>query len=56
MLAILFAHAVATALAPLLVYRWGRMAFYPLSLVPLGSLVWVALNWPGPGQARSIEV
>ena len=56
MLAILFAHAVATALAPLLVYRWGRMAFYPLSLVPLGSLVWVALNWPGPGQARSINV
>ena len=56
MLAILFAHAVATALAPLLVYRWGRMAFYPLSLVPLGSLVWVALNWPGPGQARSIDV
>ena len=56
MLAILFAHAVATALAPLLVYRWGRMAFYPLALVPLGSLVWVALNWPGPGQARSIDV
>ncbi len=56
MLAILFAHAVATALAPLLVYRWGRMAFYPLSLVPLGSLIWVALNWPGPGQARSITV
>ncbi len=56
MLAILFAHAVATALAPLLVYRWGRMAFYPLSLVPLGSLVWVALNWPGPGQAHSITV
>ena len=38
MLAILFAHAVATASAPLLVYRWGRMAFYPLALVPLGSL------------------
>ncbi len=56
MLVILFAHAVATALAPLLVYRWGRMAFYPLSLVPLGSLVWVALNWPGPGRARSLEV
>jgi multicomponent Na+:H+ antiporter subunit A len=47
MLAILAAHAVATALAPLLVYRWGRMAFYPLALVPLGSLVWVVLNWPG---------
>ena len=50
MLAILFAHAVATAVAPLLVYRWGRMAFYPLALVPLGSLIWVALNWPGPAR------
>lgn len=47
MLAVLFAHAVATAIAPLLVYRWGRMAFYPLALVPLGSVVWVALHWPG---------
>ncbi|MGV0799749.1 Na+/H+ antiporter subunit A, partial [Mycolicibacterium elephantis] len=56
MLAILLAHAVATALAPLLVYRWGRNAFYPLSLVPLGSLVWVALNWPAPGQARTTDV
>jgi multicomponent Na+:H+ antiporter subunit A len=56
MLAILFAHAVATAAAPLLVYRWGRMAFYPLALVPLGSLVWVALNWPGPGRAATAEV
>ena len=53
MLAVLFAHAVATALAPLLVYRWGRMAFYPLALVPLGSLVWVALNWPGRGGRRA---
>jgi multicomponent Na+:H+ antiporter subunit A len=56
MLAILFAHAAATALAPVLVYRWGRMAFYPLSLVPLGSLVWVVLNWPGAGQARTVNV
>ncbi|HZN80318.1 MAG TPA: Na+/H+ antiporter subunit A [Mycobacterium sp.] len=56
MLAILFAHAVATALAPLLVYRWGRMAFYPLALVPLGSLVWVALNWPGPGRATTANI
>ena len=56
MLAVLFAHAVATALAPLLVYRWGRKAFYPLALVPLGSLIWVAQNWPGPGQARSVNV
>src|SRR6476661_2122819 len=51
MLAILCAHAVATALAPLLVSRYGRMAFYPLALVPLGSLVWVALNWPGSDVA-----
>ncbi|HKV19965.1 MAG TPA: Na+/H+ antiporter subunit A [Mycobacterium sp.] len=56
MLVVLFAHAVATASAPLLVYRWGRRAFYPLALVPLGSLVWVALNWPEPGQARSVDV
>ncbi len=56
MLAILFAHAVATALAPLLVHRWGRMAFYPLALVPLGSLIWVALNWPGPGGATTTNV
>ncbi len=56
MLAILFAHAVATAVAPLLVYRWGRMAFYPLALVPLGSLVWVALHWPGPGRATTVNV
>jgi multicomponent Na+:H+ antiporter subunit A len=55
-LAVLFAHAVATALAPLLVQRWGRKAFYPLALVPFGSLVWVAQNWPGQGQARSVDV
>ena len=24
------------------------MAFYPLALVPVGSLIWVALNWPEP--------
>jgi multicomponent Na+:H+ antiporter subunit A len=46
MLAILYAHAVAALLAPVLVRRWGRHAFYPLALVPLGSLPWVALNWP----------
>ena len=48
MLAILFAHAVAAMVAPLLVKRWGRQAFYPLALVPAGSLIWVAMNWPGP--------
>jgi multicomponent Na+:H+ antiporter subunit A len=56
LLAVLFAHAVAPASAPLLVYRWGRWAFYPLALVPLGSLVWVVLNWPGPGRAHSVSV
>ncbi len=56
MLAILAAHAVATVFAPLLVYRWGRQAFYPLALVPLGSLIWVACHWPGsgPGQTRTV--
>ncbi len=56
MLAILLAHAVATAVAPLLVYRWGRMAFYPLALVPLGSLIWVALNWPAPRRAPTVDL
>lgn len=51
MLAVLFAHAAAAVLAPVLVHRWGRRAFYPLALVPLGALVWVALNWPGRGDA-----
>ena len=52
MLAILIAHAIATAAAPLLVYLWGRRAFYPLALVPLGSLYWAAANWPA-NQAGS---
>ena len=56
MLVVLFAHAVAAASAPLLVYRWGRRAFYPLALVPLGSLLWVALNWPARGQAHRVDV
>ncbi|MEU9809076.1 Na+/H+ antiporter subunit A [Mycobacterium sp. NPDC050853] len=47
MLAILLAHALAAALAPLLVARVGRLAFYPLALVPLGSLIWVLARWPG---------
>ncbi|MDH6198017.1 multicomponent Na+:H+ antiporter subunit A [Mycobacterium frederiksbergense] len=56
MLAVLLAHAVATALAPLLVARWGRMAFYPLALVPLGSLVWVALNWPNGDRVPTLNI
>jgi multicomponent Na+:H+ antiporter subunit A len=46
MLAVLFAHAVAAAVAPLLVKRWGRRAFYALAVAPAGSLFWVASNWP----------
>ena len=46
MLAVLYAHVIAALVAPVLVHRWGRRAFYPLALVPLGSLSWVALNWP----------
>ncbi|CAN5268819.1 Na+/H+ antiporter subunit A [soil metagenome] len=46
MLAVLFAHAVAAMVAPLLVKRWGRRAFYPLAVVPAASLSWVAINWP----------
>lgn len=56
LLAVLLAHAVATALAPLLVHRWGRNAFYPLALVPLASLVWVALNWPSAGRPSTVDV
>ena len=52
MLAILVAHAVAAVVAPVLVHRWGRQAFYPLALVPVGSLVWVIANWPGRGDNR----
>lgn len=32
------------------------MAFYPLSLVPLGSLVWVVLNWPSAGRSTTASV
>jgi len=56
MLAILLAHAAAAALAPLLVYRWDRRAFYLLAAVPLGSLFWVFTNWPAPGGAVSVDV
>jgi multicomponent Na+:H+ antiporter subunit A len=50
MLAILLAHALAAALAPLLVYWWGRWAFFALGLVPAGALIWVVLNWPSGGR------
>ena len=56
MLAVLLAHAAATALAPLLVARWGRAAFYPLSLVPLGSLIWVVQNWPGESRVPTVNI
>lgn len=57
MLAILLAHAAAAAVAPLLVRRWACRAFYPLALVPLISLAWVVLQWPGSGTAdRTLAV
>ena len=55
MLAILLAHAVAAVAAPMLVYRWGRMAFYPLAVVPAASLIWVALNWPQAGHVNTVH-
>lgn len=56
MLTVLLAHAVATAVAPLLVARWGRLAFYPLALVPLGSLIWVGMNWPSEAHTPSVHI
>ncbi|MUM16985.1 Na+/H+ antiporter subunit A [Mycobacterium sp. CBMA271] len=56
MLAILLAHALAAAVAPLLVARAGRVAFYPLALVPLGSLIWVLARWPGDGADVRVDV
>jgi multicomponent Na+:H+ antiporter subunit A len=56
MLAILVAHAVAAAVAPLLVRRWGRLAFYPLGLAPLASLIWVSLNWPSSQHDHRVVV
>lgn len=57
MLAILLAHTVGAAVAPLLVRRWGRAAFYPLGAIPLVSLGWVAANWPsGPADDRRTVV
>ncbi|MCV7177192.1 Na+/H+ antiporter subunit A [Mycolicibacterium sphagni] len=56
MLVILIAHAIAAAVAPVLVYRWGRLAFYPLALVPAASLIWVALNWPHGRQPAEVDI
>lgn len=57
MLAILLAHTVGAVIAPLLVRRWGRAAFYPLGLIPLVSLVWVVANWPaGPADDHRTTV
>ncbi|MFC9787478.1 Na+/H+ antiporter subunit A [Rhodococcus sp. NPDC127528] len=53
MLTILFAHAIAAVLAPLVVRAMGRNAFLPLSLVPLASLVWVIRNW---GTEQSLHI
>ena len=54
MLVILLAHAIAAAMAPVLVHRWGRLAFYPLALVParLADLGGAQLARPGDGARR----
>ncbi|HTY28142.1 MAG TPA: Na+/H+ antiporter subunit A, partial [Mycobacterium sp.] len=54
MLVILLAHAIAAAAAPVLVQRWGRLAFHPLALVPAASLIWVAQNWPHDGRPTPV--
>ncbi|CPZ96147.1 Putative cation antiporter NADH dehydrogenase subunit [Mycobacteroides abscessus] len=56
LLAILLAHALAAAVAPLLVARVGRLAFYPLALVPFGSLIWVLARWPGNGPGVRVDI
>lgn len=56
LLAILLAHALATAVAPLLVARVGRLAFYPLALVPFGSLICVLARWPGNGPGVRVDI
>jgi len=55
LLTVLCLHAVAALMAPLLVKRWGRRAFYPLAAVPAVSLIWVAKHWPGT-NAQSVHV
>ncbi|NUS91967.1 MAG: Na+/H+ antiporter subunit A [Nocardia sp.] len=52
MLAILLAHALAALIAPAAVRALGRNAFYPLALVPLGSLGWVVAHWNDEVQVR----
>ena len=42
MFTMLLAHLVAALVAPLLVRRIGRSAFYPLAVVPAASAVWLA--------------
>ena len=56
MLGILIAHGIAAAVAPVLVSRWGRLAFYPLALVPAASVAWVVLNWPHGGRVPALDI
>lgn len=52
MLAILLAHALAALIAPAAVRAFGRNAFYPLALVPLGCLGWVIARWNDVVEVR----
>ncbi len=58
MLTMLLAHVVAALVAPLLVRRLGRNAFYPLALIPGASALWLASLDPRAlaGSPREISV
>jgi multicomponent Na+:H+ antiporter subunit A len=43
---VLIAHVLAAAVAPLLVHRWGRNAFYALAIVPAAATVWTLFQIP----------
>lgn len=53
MIAVLLAHLVATLVAPPLVRRLGRDAFYVLALAPLGGFVWTLAH---AGQTMRVDV
>lgn len=53
MLALVLAHVVAMAGAPVLVRSWGRRAFPVLALVPLAAFVWTASRTGAVADGRT---
>ncbi|WP_081638412.1 Na+/H+ antiporter subunit A [Thermobifida fusca] len=47
MIWLLVAHFMAAALAPALVRKWGRQAFFALALVPASAAIWALPRAPG---------